>query len=88
MSQELKLSFLSNLSLEFPRSTVLNSPYQSAGTLKNSPFAYGLYDSTLAVLIVKSLPAMQETQIQVLAWEDPLEKGMTTHSSIPAWRIS
>ena len=35
-----KLSFLSNLSLEFPRSIVLNSPYQSAGTLKNSPFAY------------------------------------------------
>lgn len=35
-----KLSFLSNLSLEFSRSIVLNSPYQSAGTLKNSPFAY------------------------------------------------
>ena len=31
---------------------------------------------------VKNLPAMQETQIQFLGWEDPLEKGMGTHSSI------
>ena len=33
---------------------------------------------------VKNLPAMQETQIQSLGWEDPLEKGMATHSSILA----
>ena len=37
--------------------------------------------------MVKNLPAMQETQIQSLAWEDPLEMGMATHSSILAWRI-
>ena len=37
--------------------------------------------------MVKKLPAMQETQVQLLAWEDPLEKGVTTHSSILAWRI-
>ena len=36
---------------------------------------------------VKNLPAMQETQIQSLDQEDPLEKGMATHSSILAWRI-
>ena len=36
---------------------------------------------------VKNLPAVQETWIQTLGWEDPLEKGMTTHSSILAWRI-
>ena len=36
---------------------------------------------------VKNLPVMQETRIQSLGQEDPLEKGMTTHSSIPAWRI-
>ena len=35
----------------------------------------------------QSLPAIQETQVQSLGWEDPLEKGMTTHSSILAWRI-
>ena len=36
---------------------------------------------------VKNLPSMQETQVQSLGWEDPLEKGMATHSSILAWRI-
>ena len=35
----------------------------------------------------KNLPAMQETQIQSLGWEDALEKGMATHSSILAWKI-
>jgi len=37
--------------------------------------------------MVKHLPAMQETWVQSLSWEDPLEKGMATHSSIPAWKI-
>ena len=36
---------------------------------------------------VKNLPAMQETWVQSLGQEDPLEKGMATHSSILAWRI-
>ena len=36
---------------------------------------------------VKNLSAMQETWVQYLGWEDPLEEGMATHSSIPAWRI-
>ena len=35
--------------------------------------------------MIKNLPAMQETQVQFLGWEDPLEKEMTTHSSILAW---
>ena len=34
-----------------------------------------------------NLPTMWETQVQSLGWEDPLEKGMTTHSNILAWRI-
>ena len=38
--------------------------------------------------MVKNPPAVQETQVRVLGWEDPLEKGMATHSSILAWRIS
>ena len=37
--------------------------------------------------MVKNLPAMQETQVLSLAWGDPLEKGMATHTSIPACRI-
>ena len=36
--------------------------------------------------MVKNLPAMLETQVQSLGWEDPLEKGMATHFSILAWR--
>ena len=36
---------------------------------------------------VKTLPAMQETQVQSLGREDPLEKGMAMHTSILAWRI-
>ena len=41
----------------------------------------------LAGSVVKNLPAIQETQVQSLSWEDPLEKGMATLSSILAWRI-
>ena len=37
--------------------------------------------------MVKHLPAIQETQVQSLGWEDLLEKEMATRSSIPAWRI-
>ena len=37
--------------------------------------------------MVKNLPAMQETWVQSLGWEDPLEEGMAIHSSILAWRI-
>ena len=39
------------------------------------------------VQTVKNLSAVQETWVQSLDWEDPLEKGMATHSSILAWRI-
>ena len=44
--------------------------------------------ASLVAQMVKNLPAIQETQVQSLGWEDPLEKGMATHSSILAWRIS
>ena len=37
--------------------------------------------------MVKNLPAMQEIWVQSLGWEDPLEKGKATHSSILTWRI-
>ena len=37
--------------------------------------------------MVKNLPEMQDTQVQSLGWEDPLEKGMAAHSTIIAWRI-
>ena len=44
--------------------------------------------ASLLTQMVKNLSAMQETQVQSLGWEDSLEKGMSIHSSILAWRIS
>ena len=43
--------------------------------------------ASLVAQMVKNLPSMQETWVRSLAWEDPLEKGMATPSSILAWRI-
>ena len=43
--------------------------------------------ASLVVQLIKNLCAMQETRVQFLGWEDPLEKEMATHSSILAWRI-
>ena len=41
----------------------------------------------LVAQLVKTLPAMQETWVRSLGWDDPLEKGKATHSSILTWRI-
>ena len=46
-----------------------------------------LFWASLIAQMVKNLLAMQETWVRSLGWEDPLEKGMVTHSSILAWRI-
>ena len=43
--------------------------------------------ASLVAQLVENLPAVQETWVQSLGWEDPLEKGKATHSSILAWRI-
>ena len=43
--------------------------------------------ASLVSQLVKNLPAMQETRVQSLGWEDPLEKGMATDSSILTWKI-
>ena len=42
---------------------------------------------SLVVQMVRCLSAIQETRIQLLGWEDPLEKEMATHSSAHAWKI-
>ena len=47
----------------------------------------GLGWASLVAQLVKNLPAMWETLVQSLGWEDPLEKEMATPSSILAWRI-
>ena len=45
-----------------------------------------LNTTSLVAQMVKNLPTMQGTRVPSLGWEDPLEKGMATHSSILAWR--
>ena len=48
---------------------------------------YKLIWASLLAQLVKNLPAMRETWVRSLGWEDPLEKGKATYSSIPPWRI-
>ena len=50
-------------------------------------FSELLFQTSLVAQMVKSLPAMWETQVRSLDWEDPLEKEMETHSSTLAWKI-
>ena len=58
-------------------------------TLKNVTFILPSIQrlASLVAQLVKKLPAMWETWVRSLGWEDPLEKGKATHSSILAWRI-
>ena len=58
---------------------------RSAGEGIGYPFQYSW--TSFAAQLVKNLPAMRETWVRSLGWEDPLEKGKATHSSILAWRI-
>ena len=53
---------------------------RSPGEENGNPLQYSW--ASLVAQMVKNLSAMQETWVQSLGWEDPLEKGMTTHSSI------
>ena len=47
-----------------------------------------IYQASLVAHSVKNMPALQETRVLSLGWEDALEKEMATHSSILAWKIS
>ena len=58
---------------------------RSAGEGIGYPLHYSW--ASLVAQLVKNLPPMRETWVCFLGWEDPLEKGMATHSSILAWRI-
>ena len=50
-------------------------------------YLYYIQEAFLVAQSVKNLPAVWETGVQSLGWEEPLEEGMATHSSILAWRI-
>ena len=54
---------------------------------KKLVFLRVIIQASLVAHKVKNLPAMEQTQVQSLGREDPLEKGMATHSSVLAWRI-
>ena len=60
---------------------------QSRTQLKQFSTQVHMHWTSLVAQTVKHLPTMRETWVQSLGWEDPLEEGMATHSSILAWRI-
>ena len=74
---------------------VLESEYHRLEALKPQMFVFACsggkskirVQASLVAQLVKNLPAMQETPVQSLGWEDTLEKGTATHSGIHAWRI-
>ena len=85
---------LSNMILRFidiiaRTSALLLSWLNNISLYSCATFCLSIYSSisSLVAQLVKNLPAMWETWVPSLVWEDPLEKGKATHSSILAWRI-
>ena len=71
-----------------PLLLTLNEGYLLTTTPPDLELGIGpLGTASLVAQMVKRLPAMRETQVRSLGWEEPLEKGMTTHCSILTWRI-
>ena len=70
-----------------PNTTAISLPAPRQGGGGEFLELTSLCEPNLVAQKAKSLPAMRETWVQSLAWEDPLEKEMATHSSILAWRI-
>ena len=70
-------------------SIVAVSLYIHTNSARGFPFLHTLSNIwvSLVAQMVKNLPAMWETRVQSIIWEDTLEKGMATYSSILAWRI-
>ena len=74
-----------------------SGPQPGPGPRPPSPEGLGLFSgpspspspvwASLVAQMVRNLPAMRETRVQSLGWEDLLEEGMATHSSVLAWRI-
>ena len=82
-------SLFSSAGKEFVCNAGDPSSIPGSGSSPGEGLGYPLQYSgaSLMTQTVKNLPAMQETWVRSLGWENPLEKGMTTHSSILAWRI-
>ena len=67
-----------------PHLIVLTTPWR---LVQGEQSGSGEREASLVAQVVQNPPAMQETWVQSLGWEDPLEKEMTIHSSILAWRV-
>ena len=61
--------------------------YRMVFLLELCPLEVPLVRASLVAQLIKNLPAMRETWVRSLGWEDPLEEGTATHSSRIAWRI-
>ena len=65
----------------------MNTPLRMIRIALEQDTVFGQELASLVAQMVNNLPAIQETQVQSLGWEDPLQKRNDTHSSILAWRI-
>ena len=81
VNQNVHVALLQNSEYAHENSTIFPT------TLKNKFTCLKSFIRARTSLVAQNLPVMQETWVQSLDWEDLLEKGMATHSSILAWRI-
>ena len=90
---DLKVRIVLTMSLHVPKPPGITASSSQHSPVEDTLLIPGLKQdrASLVALLVKSLPAMQETLVQFLGWEVPLEKGLATHSSIlglpwwPSW---
>ena len=87
---DLKVRIVLTMSLHVPKPPGITASSSQHSPVEDTLLIPGLKQdrASLVALLVKSLPAMQETLVQFLGWEVPLEKGLATHSSIlglPWW---
>ena len=82
---KLGLEKAEEIEIKLPTSIGNSLVGRSAGEGIGYPLHYSW--ASLLAQLVKNLPVMQKTWVQVLGWKEPLEKGLATHSSILAWRI-
>ena len=78
-----RMDLLDLLAVQGTLKSLLQHHSSKASVLQCSAF----FGASMVAQVVKRLPAVQETQVQSLGWENPPEKEMATHSSILAWRI-
>ena len=79
-----------NIDAKILNEIVANRVQHFKGLCTNLDFSWNLrmvQQASLVAQLVKNPPTMRETWVRSLGWEDPLEKGKATHSSILAWRI-